>query len=109
MNEPLFVFLLFVAMNCVSFIYLAGDRHVQVHQQDLPPADLSPDPSLQVDETERAQEEVSGLVSVIFHNTPTNILPLREFNRRWRLTGKIMLVQDLSIRKKTHSGNIKKQ
>lgn len=43
---------------------VTGDRLVQVHQQDLPPADLPPDPSLQVDETERAQEEVSGLVSV---------------------------------------------
>lgn len=41
----------------------AGERLVQVHQQDLPPADLPPDPSLQVDETERAQEEVPGLVS----------------------------------------------
>lgn len=42
----------------------AGERIVQGHQQDLPPADLPPDAPLQVDQTERAQEEVPGLVSV---------------------------------------------
>lgn len=31
----------------------------------MPPADLPPHPSLQVDKTERAQEEVSGLVSAL--------------------------------------------
>lgn len=42
----------------------AGERIVQGHQQDLPPADLPPDAPLQVDQTECAQEEVPGLVSV---------------------------------------------
>lgn len=41
----------------------AGEGHHQVHQQDLPSADLPPDPPLQVDQAERAQEEVPGLVS----------------------------------------------
>lgn len=42
----------------------AGEGLRQVHQQDLPPADLPPDPPLQVEQAERAQEEVPGLVSV---------------------------------------------
>lgn len=42
----------------------AGEGVHQVHQQDLPPADLPPHPPLQVDQAERAQEEVPGLVSV---------------------------------------------
>lgn len=42
----------------------AGERLIQVHQQDLPPAHLPPDATLQVDQTERAQEEVPGLVSL---------------------------------------------
>lgn len=46
--------------SCAS----AGAGLRQVHQQDLPPADLPPDPSLQVEQAERAPEEVPGLVSV---------------------------------------------
>lgn len=47
----------------MSVCAFAGEGHHQVHQQDLPPAGLPPDPPLQVDQAERAQEEVPGLVS----------------------------------------------
>lgn len=49
---------------CNRHLVLAGEGLHQVHQQDLPPADLPPHPPLQVDQAERAQEEVPGLVSV---------------------------------------------
>lgn len=65
---------LFVLCVCVT-----GDRLSEVHQQDLPSADLPPDPSLQVDKTERGQEEVTGLVSVSFvlchHSSDRQSLP----------------------------------
>lgn len=43
----------------------AGVWCSQVLWEDLQAADLSPDPSLQVEPTERAQEEVSSLVRVL--------------------------------------------
>lgn len=58
-----------------SSLCVAGDQFLQVHQQNLPPADLPPDASLQVDETERAQEEVSSLVSLITASAALHIHP----------------------------------
>ena len=45
-------------------VCVAGDGLPEVSKQDLQTADLPPDPSLQVDQTERAQEESTGLVSL---------------------------------------------
>lgn len=39
----------------------------------MSPADLPPDPSLQVDKTERAQEKVPGLVSVFSWLPPETV------------------------------------
>ena len=52
-------------MGLCVFVYvcITGEGHPEVVRQDLQTADIPPDPSLQVDETERAQEEVAGLVS----------------------------------------------
>lgn len=63
-QNPLFSFIPCSQHSFPAVFLCAGERVVQGHQQDLPAADLPPDAPLQVDQTERAQEEVTGLVSL---------------------------------------------